>query len=244
MEPNKLENQIREKLNSREIQPSSQAWNRLDNMLSTSENKKKKRSYKWMYVAASIIGLVFISSLFWSEEKIKIDTNSNNQTIVNTNNDNINLNLKNDSTTVIQELKSSIKKQTEITKTENQTLIADSQKKNKTTNSKFSTKNQQLSTKQKDETEKVLVDTYPEKSEKTINENQNVLVSTNNDQSIAENINSVNETHKKETLKIDPKALLSEVDGEIRLSFRKKVMKEVVTKFPLVKEVLVNRNQQ
>ena len=42
MEPNKLENQIREKLHSREIQPSAQAWDRLDAMLTVAEEKKNK----------------------------------------------------------------------------------------------------------------------------------------------------------------------------------------------------------
>jgi hypothetical protein len=42
MELNKLENQIKEKLNSREIQPSAQAWDRLDAMLSVAEEKKKQ----------------------------------------------------------------------------------------------------------------------------------------------------------------------------------------------------------
>ena len=42
MEPNNIENQIREKLNSREIQPSAQAWDRLDAMLTVGEEKKNK----------------------------------------------------------------------------------------------------------------------------------------------------------------------------------------------------------
>ncbi len=43
MEPNKLETQIKEKLNSREIQPTEMAWDRLDAMLSVAEEKKTKR---------------------------------------------------------------------------------------------------------------------------------------------------------------------------------------------------------
>ena len=42
MAPNKIEKQFREKLNSREIQPSSQSWDRLDAMLSVAEEKKNK----------------------------------------------------------------------------------------------------------------------------------------------------------------------------------------------------------
>ena len=42
MGPNKIEKQFREKLSSREIQPSAQAWDRLDAMLSVAEEKKNK----------------------------------------------------------------------------------------------------------------------------------------------------------------------------------------------------------
>jgi len=41
MEPNKLETQIKEQLNAREIQPSEMAWDRLDAMLTVAEEKKQ-----------------------------------------------------------------------------------------------------------------------------------------------------------------------------------------------------------
>ena len=43
MEPNKLENKMREKLNKRTIQPSANAWDRLDAMLSVTEQKTEKK---------------------------------------------------------------------------------------------------------------------------------------------------------------------------------------------------------
>ena len=46
MEPNNIDNQIRQKLNVSEIQPSAQAWDRLDAMLALSEAKKAKKSKK------------------------------------------------------------------------------------------------------------------------------------------------------------------------------------------------------
>jgi hypothetical protein len=47
MAQNKLENQIKEKLNSREIQPSAQAWDRLDAMLTVAEEKKTQRKLRF-----------------------------------------------------------------------------------------------------------------------------------------------------------------------------------------------------
>ena len=42
MEPNNIEKQIREKLNQRTIQPSQNAWDRLDAMLSVEEQNPKE----------------------------------------------------------------------------------------------------------------------------------------------------------------------------------------------------------
>jgi len=68
MEPNKLEKQIREKLNNREINPSEAAWDRLDAMLSVAEIKTKKRSFRWLYIAASFIGFLFIGTAYFSQK--------------------------------------------------------------------------------------------------------------------------------------------------------------------------------
>jgi hypothetical protein len=52
---NNIENQIKEKLNAREIQPSAPAWDRLDAMLSVAETKQPRRNFTWLYVAASLL---------------------------------------------------------------------------------------------------------------------------------------------------------------------------------------------
>ena len=84
MKPNKIDNQIREKLNAREIQPSAQAWDRLDAMLTVSEEKKPKKGYGWFFVAASTIlffGLGFF--LFNSNETTKINNSTPIVTTIN-----------------------------------------------------------------------------------------------------------------------------------------------------------------
>lgn len=71
------DNKIREKLNAREIQPSPQSWDRLDAMLSVKEEKKNKRGFGWLYIAASV--LVFTSLGFWlypeNKEVIPVENN-------------------------------------------------------------------------------------------------------------------------------------------------------------------------
>lgn len=79
-----LETQINEKLNAREIQPSAQAWDRLDAMLTVSEEKKPKKGYGWFFVAASTIlffGLGFF--LFNSNETREINNSTPIVTTIN-----------------------------------------------------------------------------------------------------------------------------------------------------------------
>ena len=75
MEPNKLESQFREKLSHREINPSGAAWDRLEAMLTVAE--KPKRNYTFWYVAASIVGFLFVGTVFFNpkENPISIDKN-------------------------------------------------------------------------------------------------------------------------------------------------------------------------
>src|SRR5690554_2048808 len=74
MAPSKIENQIKEKLNTREIQPSAPAWDRIDAMLSVAETQKPKRNFTWMYLAAAFLlffGLGFF--LLNSNEVVTIE---------------------------------------------------------------------------------------------------------------------------------------------------------------------------
>lgn len=71
---NKIDNQIKDKLNAREIQPSDPAWDRLDAMLTVVEAKQPKRNYIWLYIAAAFLlfsGLGFF--LLNSNETVAIE---------------------------------------------------------------------------------------------------------------------------------------------------------------------------
>ena len=86
MEPNNIENQIREKLNSREIQPSAQAWDRLDAMLTVAEEKKTKRSFfslKYIGIAASVLVFVTLGLFYFNQKNITIESQN---TVVETEN--------------------------------------------------------------------------------------------------------------------------------------------------------------
>jgi hypothetical protein len=70
MEPNKLEQNIKKKLDARSITPTPMAWDRLDAMLSVAEKKetKKKPLVMWLSMAACFIALLFAGIFFLNKE--------------------------------------------------------------------------------------------------------------------------------------------------------------------------------
>ncbi len=66
MEPNKFEKHIKKQLQEREIQPSAKAWQRLAEKLETDAPESKKSNYIWYGIAASFIGLLMVSVLYFN----------------------------------------------------------------------------------------------------------------------------------------------------------------------------------
>lgn len=70
MAPNNWEEQIKQGLQGREIQPSAQAWDRLDAMLTIAEEKKTKRPFgvyfRYMAIAASVLAFLSLGFYFTS----------------------------------------------------------------------------------------------------------------------------------------------------------------------------------
>jgi len=84
MVPNKLENQIKEKLNARKIEPSEPSWNKLETLLSASEDKKAKKSYAWFFAAASIV-LFFGIGIYFFNTNTTTETQNQVPEVVTTN---------------------------------------------------------------------------------------------------------------------------------------------------------------
>ena len=240
MEPNNnIDNQFREKLNSREIKPSEMAWDRLDAMLTVAdsnnaveEKKKPKRGFGWMYIAASFIGFILIATVFLSQTEELVDIEK--APIVN-------------ETIVVPSEEQIIKTETITPKVE-QTIAK--------TEDKSSNKK-----------ESIII-------QKTINQNQPVVLpqnevavhhqqTTDNQQLITEapqqksNYADVDELlaavkknkkdklfQDKATVRVNSNDLLSQVDGELELSFRQKVIKSVKKNYQEVKVALSTRNQE
>ncbi|WP_100609943.1 hypothetical protein [Confluentibacter lentus] len=68
MAPNKFEQHIKEKLDNRTLQPSPDAWNTLSKRLDAQTENHKNNSYWWLGLAASIVGVLLVSTLFNNKE--------------------------------------------------------------------------------------------------------------------------------------------------------------------------------
>ncbi len=73
MVPNKFEEYIKEKLEAREIAPSADAWHKLADQLGASQ-KPKSSGYLWYGVAASAIGVLLVSVLYFSSRNQTVTT--------------------------------------------------------------------------------------------------------------------------------------------------------------------------
>ncbi|KOP38134.1 hypothetical protein DBB36_13075 [Flavobacterium sp. WLB] len=239
MEPNNFEKDFREKLNQRKIEPSEKAWDRLDAMLSVAEETKKPRkNRKWLYIAASIVGFLLVGTFFFNQKKDAIETP---KTVV------IEENIKKNSVakpvlnkvesvqteTVIAEksptetlAKKSNKKENNFNQTPNKTIKNES---NQIAESSVIIKNNQ---EKQSNTNPVVVTENPKK------ENTDQLLEAAEKTVLAQN------SVKKSKVKINAADLLNQVDGELELSFREKVITKVNKNYQTVKVALANRNQQ
>lgn len=97
MEPNKLEQDIQQKLQQRTIMPSASAWDRLDAMLTVAEQQAaqpeeetkvipvKRKNRSWLYMAAAFLLLLGGGFFFMQQETTQnvIDTVTPQQVVTN-----------------------------------------------------------------------------------------------------------------------------------------------------------------
>jgi hypothetical protein len=253
MEPNKLENQIREKLSSREIQPSVQAWDRLDAMLSVAEEKKTRRPFGFLFIAASITVLLTVGMYFFTQNDTKIQTI---EAVVGTE-------VKKDSVVKIPNSKF------QIPKNEGNQIVVSNQpttdnRKPTTNNQRVSISNQKSAIKNQQSINQnplinrdkeieyqissdVALKDLPKVETREIivysPKDNNSIVPTD-EQLLTSLDNSAKKLNKKGSVKVDAKSLLSQVDGELEMTFREKVINKVAKNYKEVKVALANRNNE
>ena len=236
MEPNKLENEIREKLGKREIQPSAQAWDRLDAMLSVQESKVDKKSFPWIRIAAGVVLFLGVSYFFFNSNKEEIKGTDIKEIIVESS--------KKTSDAKVEKLNEDLVESSNSIAEENNSSIAyneirskDEKVSQKTDKIKKNTSDNILSTTEK---ENMLSHLNVNNEEKAVEEKIEQNIVQLSKQAVAEVKTSI----ENPKLKIDPNSLLDQVDGEIQLTFRQKVMKTVTKGYKEAKEAVASRNQE
>ena len=227
MEPNKIDNQIREKLDAREVQPSAQAWDRLDAMLTVSEEKKPKKGYGWFFVAASTIlffGLGFF--LFNSNETTEINNSTPIVTTINEEIDTV-------ETNKINEI--SVEKEQHV-------LVQNEVNFSKTQKNKKSKETNELIKPENDLEEKITPNSQLQtpNSYKYVSP-ENLLAEVQTGEKV---ITSDKKISPKSKMKVDANSLLTNVEKELDENYRETTLDKLNRKFKDAKSALANRNYE
>lgn len=251
MAPNKIENQIKEQLNAREIQPTEMAWDRLDSMLSVAEAKSAKRSpffsFRFIGIAASFLVFLSIGILYFNQKSTEIKPENN--VVVTEKESNINDNINSNENNI-----NDIKVESQVAQTNNNessTINNQAQTVNNKSSKGFS-QNQKTPINSINNQEKII----PFKSSEAVAQNEQpkqvaqekVVNQKPTYISVDDLLASVEKqpktTSKVAAIKVDANSLLSEVDGELEQTFREKVISRIGKSYQNAKSALANRNQE
>ncbi|MFV8344833.1 hypothetical protein [Flavobacterium sp. ZB4P13] len=228
MEPNKLETQFKEQLNSREIKPSEMAWSKLDAMLTVAEKPKAK--FPWLFIAASFVGFLLIGTVYFSQKGNTIENQENEVVIQNS---------VTPKTTVVPDI--SIKLKTEDEKG----LVANAVPKSTSGTNKTPVLKEKpiVVNNNSNQNQVAEVSISNQKTEQKLIKSQISGVTVDELLAVAGNPSKKeNQSNQKLVVHVNANNLLSEVDGELELSFREKVINKVSKNYQTVKVALTNRN--
>lgn len=237
MEPNNFEKDFRDKLNQRKIEPSDKAWDRLDAMLSIAERTEPKQTSKrkWLYVAATIVGFLLVGTFFFNQKKNTIETPKENVVMEE--------NLRKDS--IVKPILNTIdSRKNEITNSEKSSdQISNKEKVNLNHKSGKPIKKEQNQIAEssiiiKNNQENQTINNQISTVETSKNENRDQLINSAEKTAVAEN------SAKAKKINVNASDLLNQVDGELELSFREKIITKVNKNYQTVKVAVTNRNQQ
>jgi hypothetical protein len=248
MEPNNIDQQFREKLNARTIKPSENSWDRLDAMLTVADpsvsepaKHKPKRNFRWMYVAASVLGFICIATVFLSQTEEMID--NERQSVV------FEQQKVESSDTVLKEV-------LEVPSNRSEAEVV---------------ANPEIDVNKKPSTEKILLRNIQTASKKPAVETATAFTEKSNGTKAATSNETIQKAELNTDIKVNAAALLasveprkttqpkllnakvvkvntsellSQVDNELELSFREKVIQSVNKKYKEVKVAVTNRNLQ
>ncbi|MES2863513.1 MAG: hypothetical protein V4666_05305 [Bacteroidota bacterium] len=233
MEPNNFDKDIQQKFNSRKIEPSAQAWDRLDAMLTVAEEKKPKNFF-WLSIAATFLVFSGIGYLFFQQnQELEISQPTNEVGISKETPINEVENYKTNEITLSPEVENELA--VSIPKTTNPTTEKVSKQND---NKKY--KSELNSHKAVTEKLNELIAQNENKSEQN---NQKPTYNNSNPEALLAEVqgnkkSNGNTNTYKSTLKVNPNDLLKSVESELDQSFKDKALRQ----FKQAKLAIANRN--
>lgn len=227
MEQNNIEKQFKEVLRNRDIQPSAQAWDRLDSMLTVVE-QKPKRNFKWFAIAATLIGFSIIGIVFMNSDQ-SIQPKELNDSIVN---EIVRPTVVEENTILVEETTISLP---------SKPLVQSSPKPEKAKQdvSEINPKKDALLD-LKSEEQVVLLPKEVSKAQQNRYVNAQLLLAEIESKEII----VVKEIISNSKIKVDPQALLSSAEQEVNESFRDKIIQSINKNYSSIKSTLANRNYE
>lgn len=222
MEQNKIENQIKKKLNNRTIQPSAASWDRLDAMLNSKENEKAKPNYNWLAIAAAVVVFFGLGFLYTTTSTFttQMDDSIAVASVVEIKNDSV---TATPIATIAVNKQSPILTQNESNKINTKTIISEEKS------------SQELESIQKIVAHEIATPTTTYKymsPEALLNEIETGQKTTN------PNRNTVS----KNKIKINAAALLTGVEKELDSVYRETTLDKLNKNYNRIKSVIANRN--
>ena len=249
----------------------AQAWDRLDAMLSVAEEKKTRRPFGFLFIAASITVLLTVGMYFFTQNGSEIQPKDD---VVTTEpKDTVQKPVNEIPTPIGEQKQQLVLNETQLEPKANRAeLNTESQTTNN--NQRVSINNQKTSINQKQSHEsdaRTGVANNP-----LINRDKEIEYQNSSDVALKdlpkietrkeiivyrpkENSSNVptdeqllagldktakQSAEKKAVVKVNPNSLLSKVDGELELTFREKVINRVAKNYKEVKVALANRNNE
>lgn len=234
MEPNKLEKQIREKLNGREIKPSANSWDRLDAMLSVQEEKKNRKPFPWLSIAASFFVLAGLGYFILNQNQGNIIDVKETPSVVE-------VEMEQE---VIQTEEDLIQKDAVIISSDNQ--VAASKPNELKVNKREEKRAESPMPKDENTANKSAVAFQNEQKERNNTIQLNPIVTPKEEINADALLAQVDKpkSEQKSKVKVSARNLLTQVDGEIELTFRQKVLKTIKKNYQETKVAIATRNQE
>ena len=241
MAQNKLETQIKEQLNAREIKPTEMAWDRLDAMLSVAEEKKSKKGFGWLSIAAVFVGLLFGGFVLFqlNSNDIQIENSVVNQ---ESNPDKVETSTENQNeivpstteiSTEVAQVKSTNNKRSIINQNQNQ-----NQNHHQSNQKSIQNDNPVL------EKQELIADNSLSDEIKIEPNIKVVPITVNPDLLLAVVESNKKEKGSKSSLKVSAKSLLAQAEGEQKQDFKETRFQKLKRNFKTVKTAVSNRNNQ